>query len=45
MDSEKIWLLILGMAVVTYIPRAIPAVFIDKMRYGAKMEKFLRLIP
>ena len=45
MDSEKIWLLILGMAVVTYIPRAIPAVFMDKMRFGAKMEKFLRLIP
>ena len=45
MDCEKIWLLILGMAVVTYIPRAIPAVFIGKMRFGAKMEKFLRLIP
>ena len=45
MDSEKIWFLILGMAVVTYIPRAIPAVFIEKMRFGAKMEKFLKLIP
>ena len=45
MDSEKIWLLILGMAVVTYIPRAIPAVFIGKMRFGATMATWLRLRP
>lgn len=38
-------LLILGMAVVTYIPRALPAVLIDKMKFGAKIEKFLQLIP
>ena len=45
MDSAKILILILGMAVVTYIPRAIPAVLVDKMKFGAKTEKFLRLIP
>lgn len=45
MDNTKIWILILGMALVTYIPRAIPAVLIDKMKFGAKMEKFLNLIP
>lgn len=38
MDSTKILLLILGMAVVTYIPRAIPAVLVDKMKFGVKTE-------
>ena len=37
--------LILGMAIVTYIPRALPAVLIDKMNFSPKVEKFLSLIP
>jgi len=37
--------LILGMAVVTYIPRALPAVVIDRVRVNPKVGKFLRLIP
>ena len=37
--------LILGMSVVTYIPRALPAVVIDRLKFGPKAEKFLRLIP
>ena len=41
----EILLLILGMTAVTYIPRAIPAVLIDKLKVGEKFEKFLRLIP
>lgn len=45
MESTKILILILGMAVVTYIPRAIPAVLVDKMKFGEKMEKFLKRIP
>lgn len=45
MDSTKILLLILGMTLVTYIPRAIPAVLVDKMNFNAKTEKFLKLIP
>lgn len=45
MDRTKILALILGMAVVTYLPRAIPAVLVDKMEFGAKTEKFLKLIP
>lgn len=44
MRTEIIFL-ILGMAAVTYIPRAIPAVLIDKMKFGQKIEKFLKLIP
>ena len=38
-------LLILGMALATYIPRALPAVMADKMNFGPKTQKFLRLIP
>lgn len=45
MDKAKFLIIVLGMALVTYIPRAIPAVLIDKMHFGAKTEKFLRLIP
>lgn len=43
--SPNIIFLILGMAVVTYIPRAIPVFFIDKMKLHPKVEKFLKLIP
>lgn len=42
---NRIVILIVGMALVTYIPRAIPALLIDKMKFGNKMEKFLKLIP
>jgi branched-subunit amino acid transport protein len=37
--------LILGMAVVTYIPRALPAVVVDRFEVSPKVGKFLRLIP
>ncbi len=45
MNSTNIIILILGMAVVTFIPRAIPAVLVDKMHFGPRTEKFLKLIP
>ena len=38
-------LVILGCAVVTFIPRLIPALFIDKLNFPPKVEKFLNLIP
>lgn len=38
-------LLILGMCLVTYIPRVIPAFVVDKMRFGKRFEKFINLIP
>ncbi len=41
----RVFLIILGMAIVTYIPRAIPAAVIEKMKFGKKAEKFLKLIP
>ena len=45
MSSLEAIILIAGMTAVTYIPRAIPAVLIDKMKFGDKIEKFLKLIP
>jgi branched-subunit amino acid transport protein len=43
--NYPVFFLILGMAVVTYIPRALPAVFIDRLKPSPKVGKFLRLIP
>lgn len=45
MNRAEIWLLILGMTAVTYIPRMLPSILIDRMKFGPKMEKFLKLIP
>ena len=45
MDVTKLILVVAGMALVTYIPRAIPAILADRMRFSPKMEKFLKLIP
>lgn len=44
MRLELIWLC-LGMMVVTYIPRALPAVVVDKLKFGPRLEKMLKLIP
>ena len=38
-------LVILGCALVTFIPRLIPALFIEKLNFSPKFEKFLNLIP
>lgn len=38
-------LLIIGMAIVSYIPRALPAVLLDRVNFSPKIEKFLSLIP
>ena len=45
MSTIEAIILVFGMTAVTYIPRAIPAVLIDKMKFGDKIEKFLKLIP
>ncbi len=42
--SREIVFLILGMSLVTYLPRALPAAA-GRLRLHAKAEKFLRLIP
>lgn len=38
-------LVVIGCALVTFIPRLIPALFIDKLNFSPKLEKFLNLIP
>lgn len=38
-------LLVLGMSLVTYIPRALPAPLLGRLKLSAGMEKFLNLIP
>ena len=45
MSSTQIFLLILGMTLVTYLPRMLPSFVIDKLHLSAKAEKFLKLIP
>ena len=42
---DYINLVILGCAIVTFVPRLIPALFIDKLNFSPKFEKFLNLIP
>ena len=42
---DYINLVILGCAVVTFIPRLIPALFVDKLNFPPKAEKLLNLIP
>ena len=38
-------LLILGMALVTFIPRLLPAFVVDKINMNRYAERFLKLIP
>ncbi len=38
-------LLIFFMMVVTYLPRVIPSILCDKLKFGKKFKKFLELIP
>ncbi|MBE6488221.1 MAG: AzlD domain-containing protein [Methanosphaera stadtmanae] len=38
-------LMILGCAIVTFIPRLVPAIFVDKIKFSPKTEKFLNLLP
>ena len=38
-------LLILGMALVTYLPRLIPSFIINRVRFGKRFERFIGLIP
>ena len=42
---DYINLVILGCALVTFVPRLISALFIDKLNFSPKFEKFLNLIP
>ena len=41
----NITLLIVLCALVTFIPRVIPAIFMERLNFSPKFEKFLNLIP
>ena len=41
----KIFVLILGMALVTYFGRVLPVLFLNQKANRRRVEKFLRLIP
>ena len=38
-------LMIILCALVTFIPRVIPAIFVERLNFSTKVEKFLNLIP
>ena len=40
-----ILLIILGMALVTYIPRLLPALFMERIKFPAWFQKWLQSIP
>lgn len=43
--QTEVLLLVLGMSLVTLIPRILPAAVLDRLKLGARIEKFLSLIP
>ncbi len=45
MLRKDIFLLLLAMTAVTYLPRALPAVLMEKLHFHGRVEKFLNLIP
>lgn len=42
---NNVLILILGMAIVTYIPRLLPFIMVDGKQLSPKLEKFLTFIP
>lgn len=42
---NSLWLLVVGMAVVTYLPRMIPLVFLKDMKLPSKIRRFLEFVP
>lgn len=45
MSPLNVALLFAAMTAVTYLPRALPALLMDKLHFGPRVEKFLKLIP
>ena len=45
MTQSEIYLLIFGMAIVTYLPRVLPAFLMSKLSPGKTARKFLSLLP
>ena len=45
MSKHETYLLILGMALVTYLPRAIPVFLAEKFTATGRIKKFFSLLP
>ena len=41
----KVLVVIIGMAIVTYLPRLLPAIFLDRVKFPSWFEKWLKSIP
>jgi branched-subunit amino acid transport protein len=42
---DQVYLIVIGMAIVTYIPRLVPLLFLRSLKLPAKFQRFLSLIP
>lgn len=45
MNRTDWYLLLFGMAAVTYLPRALPVFLMEKLKFGGRFQKFLSLLP
>ena len=45
LSDMKIWILIVGMAIVTYVPRMIPLLMFSKKNLPSWLESWLKYIP
>lgn len=45
MDIKTLLIIILGMALVTYIPRALPFILVSNKKMPVNLERFLQLVP
>ena len=45
MTSASFWLMVLGMGVVTYLPRTLPLLLGSEMRLPLWLERWLKLVP
>ncbi len=45
LSDMKIWILIMGMAIVTYVPRMIPLLMFSKKNLPPWLESWLKYIP
>lgn len=45
MEERNYLLIVLGMSLMSYLPRVVPALFISKIKLGPYMTRFLDLIP
>lgn len=43
--TDNLWLVVLGMGAVTYIPRMLPLVLLNNIKLPPRVNSFLRFIP